>query len=72
VAVKRDWDEMIVEIGSIESMLKDLKANNEDEFKETEENAQVIHSYFCFSFAPVLNFDPCNKIYPYIENLEMK
>jgi len=61
VAVKRDWDEMIVEIGSIESMLKDLKANNEDEFKTTEENAQVTHSCFCFSFAPVLNFNPCNK-----------
>ena len=38
----RDFSTIVAEIESIEEMLKDLKANDETEFKNTEENAQVI------------------------------
>ena len=59
VTTEPDVKEMILEIESIESLLQELKANNEDEFKITEENAQVIltvnliflHVFTCLTIA---------------------
>ena len=64
MSVERDLNEMITEIESIETMLKDLKANDENEFKTTEENAQVCGmdvfplntGYFDFRLAYPLSF----------------
>ena len=46
MASERDLQTMVAEIESIETMLKDLKAKDENEFKNTEDNAQVPYNKF--------------------------
>ena len=51
MTAERDFPTVVAEIDSIEVMLKDLKANDESEFKNTEENAQVRNSTLYWKYS---------------------